>query len=158
MATELKFFAITLSILGQTENGDPTKRVEQYLTDAYTYTEVEGRVWQLVDLGKIDRPESIDIKKLQISAIKGTEESFYEIKIVYFMEDEKTTKETILVRADSMNLIHQITEALHLSDCVCDWEIIAIKKTPFLEYYPKLDVQTDLFNGVEIGRIVTVDI
>lgn len=140
---EGSFFQAGVRYLATAEDGTQSKVTEQYVVEAFSWTDCEARIHERMK-DEINDEFSIPTMKMAgFSAIvtDGTDEDgkYYDCVVTYIVIDEKTskekrTKDKFLVKGTSVdNARKNIEEAMR--DSMQDYEITCIKETPVVDVF-----------------------
>lgn len=132
----MKKYQAKISFLKQTEKGDVKKCSEEYLVNAWTFTEAEANLQEHLQ----EKIPQYDLIKLAISNIteeidKNNDDTFWKVRLAYLVEmDGKVKKQSdfVLVNANNTTEATQKIENW-MNDSVCDFEVVQISETPIIE-------------------------
>jgi hypothetical protein len=121
---------------------------EAYLVDAVSYTEAEARLYQEIAANTPDF-EITNISRMQLADVFFNEEdggeTWYKVKAMYILEDEKTGKQkktpsNMLINAQNPKQAYERVE-YSLKTSLDPFEITDVNTTKILDVFP--------FNGEE---------
>ena len=129
------------------EKGLNTKVNEVYLTQGFTFTEVEKRITMELqpqvtgsfDINKMERTKYNEL----VNCDEENADKWFKCKIVMRTLDEVSAKEKktsviILVKAEDVaGAVKRLTK--HMEDSVMDYELAAVNESPIVDIFPYED-------------------
>lgn len=126
------------------EKGLNTKVNEVYLTQGFTFTEVEKRITMELqpqvtgsfDINKMERTKYNEL----VNCDEENADKWFKCKIVMRTLDEVSAKEKktsviILVKAEDVaGAVKRLTK--HMEDSVMDYELAAVNESPIVDIFP----------------------
>ncbi|MBR5335704.1 MAG: DUF4494 domain-containing protein [Bacteroidaceae bacterium] len=126
------------------EKGLNTKVNEVYLTQGFTFTEVEKRITMELqpqvtgsfDINKMERTKYNEL----VNCDEENADKWFKCKIVMRTIDEVSAKEKktsviILVKAEDVaGAVKRLTK--HMEDSVMDYELAAVNESPIVDIFP----------------------
>jgi hypothetical protein len=124
---------------------------EAYLVDAVSYTEAEARLYQEIAANTPDF-EITNISRMQLADVFFNEEdggeTWYKVKAMYILEDEKTGKQkktpsNMLINAQNPKQAYERVE-YSLKTSLDPFEITDVNTTKILDVFPFNEEQRNL--------------
>jgi hypothetical protein len=136
----MKKFICKISYIKQLENGTISRKSDQYVVDAYSFTECEANLQSSLEETIPEYElESMAISKINDVIVDESKDKFVNVGIAYVSNDADTGKETkitekYLIQADTVEeAISKIK--VRMEGSVMDWTIKTTSVTPILEYF-----------------------
>ena len=136
-----EWFNCKISFLKQLENGTITKKAENYLVNAMTFTEAEARLHSILE-EYISDFQLLTCAKTKVNGIMIDEskDKFYKTKVVFPSFDEESGKEKkavemFIIQANSLKEAYEKTEQ-KMAGSVVDWDIPSINEFNVVDIFP----------------------
>jgi len=131
------------------EQGNEKNATETYLIDAFTFTESEARINQVLKQYISGEFKVTSMKPANYAEIVAIEdgEYWYKCKVAIVTLDEKSGKEKkanqyILIAADNIKQGIERLEA-SLSTVIVPWNIKAIQESPIIDVFPYFEKKVE---------------
>lgn len=136
----MQLFEAKISYLNQNENGSISKKNDNYVIEAQTFTEAEANLKRvLVEYIPDHELKALKISRVNDCILNEDFETIYNVKIKYVSFDEDSGKE----KSISEQFLAQCSGLDHCKDLIkekmkgsiVDWHITSIKETNIIDIF-----------------------